>query len=72
MLEIFESRKLLQTVNSVKPAPSFILDTFFANRDENSAEHIDVEIYDGKRKLAPFVAPRIAGKLVESQGKSVS
>jgi len=72
MLEIFESRKLVQSVNSVKAAPSFIVDTFFSNVDTNTAEHIDVEIYDGKRKLAPFVAPRIEGKLMESQGKTVS
>lgn len=72
MLEIFETRKLVQSVNSIKPAPSFIMDTFFSNRDVNNAEHIDVEIYDGKRKLAPFVSPRIAGVLMESAGKTVS
>ena len=72
MLEIFETRKLVQSVNSIKPAPSFIVDSFFANTDVNTAEHIDVEIYDGKRKLAPFVSPRVAGVLMESQGKTVS
>lgn len=72
MLEIFETRKLVQTVNSIKPAPSFIIDSFFANRDVNNAEHIDIELYDGKRKLAPFVSPRVAGVLMKSQGKTVS
>jgi len=72
MLEIFQTRKLVQSVNGIRPAPSFMVDTFFSNVDANTAEHIDVEIYDGKRKLAPFVSPRIEGKLIESQGKSVS
>lgn len=72
MLEIFETRKLAQAVNSVKPAPHFIIDSFFANRNTSTAENIDVEIYDGKRKLAPFVSPKVAGVLMESQGKSVS
>jgi len=72
MLEIFETRKLVQSVNGVKSAPSLIVDTFFSNVNVNTAEHIDVEIYDGKRKLAPFVSPRIRGKLIESQGKTVS
>lgn len=71
-MEVFETRKLVQSVNSIKPAPSFIVDSFFANKDVNTAEHIDVEIYDGKRKLAPFVSPRVAGVLMESQGKTVS
>lgn len=72
MLEIFETRKLVQTVNDVKPAPSFIIDSFFGNKDVNTAEHIDIEIYDGKRKLAPFVSPKVAGVLMESEGKTVS
>jgi hypothetical protein len=70
-MEIFETRKLVQSVNSIKSAPSFIVDTFFKNRASNTAEHIDVEIYDGKRKLAPFVSPKVAGVLMKSQGKTV-
>lgn len=71
MLEIFETRTLVQTVNSIKSSPSFIVDSFFKNRVSNTAEHIDVEIYDGTRKIAPFVSPRVEGVLMKSQGKTV-
>lgn len=70
-INIFETRTLVQSVNSIKPAPSFILDTFFSNVRTEATEAIDVEIYDGKRKLAPFVSPKREGKLVVSEGKSV-
>lgn len=70
-IDIFETRTLIQSVNSIKPAPSFILDTFFANVQTSNTEAIDVEIYDGKRKLAPFVSPKVEGKLIESEGKTV-
>ena len=71
-LPIFESRKLIATVNRVKPATTFITDTFFKRVDVNASENIDVEIRDGKRKLAPFVSPLIEGKLEPSLGKQVT
>lgn len=71
-LPIFESRKLIATANNIKPATTFITDTFFKKVDVNSAENIDVEIRDGKRKLAPFVSPLIEGKLEPSLGKQVT
>lgn len=70
-MEIFETRKLVQTVNEIKSAPSFITDMFFSNRDVNNAENIDVQIKKGTRKIAPFVSPRVAGVLMESEGKTV-
>ena len=70
-VSLFDTRTLIQTVNEIKPAQQFITNTFFGTREVSDAEYLDVEIYKGKRKAAPFVSPMIQGKLIESRGKTV-
>jgi len=70
-VSLFDTRTLTASINDIKPVHTFITSTFFKNRTASAAEYLDVEIYKGKRKAAPFVSPLIEGKLIESKGKSV-
>lgn len=67
-LDLFETRKMLAALEQRKPPRSFLLDTFFSGSETFDTEHVDIDIWKGKRKLAPFVSPKKEGKIVESQG----
>jgi hypothetical protein len=65
----FSSRVLTQTVNQVKPVGNFILKTFFPTDDFSDTKYVDVVIKKGGRKVAPFVSPKLAGKVMKRDGK---
>lgn len=67
-INIYETRTMMQAINLMKPTYTFLRDTFFSNFDTYITEKVDVDIKKGKRKMAPFVAPRIGGKIIERQG----
>lgn len=67
-VDIFEPRTLLEAVEQMLPPRSFLLDTFFASVDQAMTKTVDIDIIKGTRKMAPFVSPRMAGKLVVDQG----
>jgi len=48
--------------------PSFLRDTFFGARDYAATPLIEFDFRRGRRKMAPFVAPLVGGKLMERQG----
>lgn len=50
-----------------QPAP-FILNSFFTAVQTEQSEEIHFDIANGKRRLAPFVSPIVAGQVVASQG----
>ena len=70
-VNLFETRTLTQQVNQMYPIGSFLTDMFFKNVQNPTAEHIDVVIKKGKRRIAPFVSPKVQGKVVTSLGKTV-
>jgi len=70
-MSLFETRTLTQTINQLLPVGNFLTSTFFKNVQEPTGEYIDVVIKKGKRRLAPFVSPKVAGKVITAMGKSV-
>lgn len=61
---IFDTHHLLMAVERLTPAPSFLLNRYFATNpatDIFSTDDVLVEFKDGSKKLAPFVAPRKGG-----------
>lgn len=68
VVNMFETRTMLKAVEEMKPAKTFLRDTFFGDTETFETEHVDIDIIKGKRKVAPFVAPVVAGKVVENQG----
>lgn len=67
-IDIYETRTMLAALEQRIPVYSFLLNTFFPNYETQTTEKIDVDYKKGKRKMAPFVAPRIGGVIMERQG----
>lgn len=66
---LFSTRTMLRMVEQAKRPRRFLLDLFFGGPPENSmSEYVDIDIYNGKRRMAPFVNPKHEGKLVERTG----
>jgi hypothetical protein len=71
-VNIYQTRTMLAAINQVPPVHTFLLDTFFPNVETTVSENVDVDFKKGKRKMAPFVAPRIGGKVIDRQGFKTS
>lgn len=67
-LDIFDTRTMLTALEQRKPPRTFFLNTFFRNTNESNSKYVDIDIFKGKRRLAPFVNPRLGGKVVEKRG----
>ena len=65
---IYQTRTMMKAVILMKPVHTFLRDTFFSNKDTQLTETVDVDIKKGKRPMAPFVAPRIGGVVVDRDG----
>ncbi|MEJ6529591.1 major capsid protein [Exiguobacterium sp. USCH10] len=59
---------LLQAVEQMPPARSFLKDTFFPGEETFLTEEVLLDIRKGNQKMAPFVAPRVGGVTMERQG----
>lgn len=49
------------------PVISFFRDTLFKNRRTFPTKSVDVDFKKGSRALAPFVHPKVGGKVVPEQ-----
>jgi hypothetical protein len=67
-VNIYNTRTMMRAVELLLPPRTFLMDTFFPNFETKVTEEIDVDFKKGKRKMAPFVAPRIGGKVMDRQG----
>lgn len=65
---LYDTRTMLAAVNVMLRPHSFLRDTFFPKTETKIADAVDVDFKKGKRKMAPFVAPRIGGKVMDRQG----
>lgn len=63
----YTTREMLQALEQRKPIHRF-LTNFFPTHNFHVAELLEIDIKKGKRKLAPFVAPRINGEIMEREG----
>lgn len=67
-MDIFSTAVLARVVAEL-PAPApFFLNSFFTGLQTETSEEIHFDIDQGRRRLAPFVSPIVAGKVVRSQG----
>lgn len=70
-MDMFETRTMLPMVNLEEPSGDhvFFKDKYFRDRVNFDTKKVDIDIIGrGARKLAPFVNPRIGGKVVEREG----
>jgi hypothetical protein len=71
-IDIFDTRTMLEAIEQFKRPKSFLRDTFFPAATPVETETVDVDIFKGKRRMAPFCSPLSEGKLVENLGFSTS
>ncbi len=72
MIDIFDTRTMLEAIEQMKRPTNFLRDTFFPAATPVETETVDVDIVKGKRRMAPFCSPLSEGKLVENIGYSTS
>lgn len=70
-ISMFDLRTLLMALEQIKPAQTFFLNTFFTRPPVvATTKIIDVDIVKGKRRIAPFVHPKLPGRIIEREGFS--
>ena len=67
-MNIFNTAVLAQVVPALSSPKPFILNSFFSAIQTETSEEIHFDIDSGSRRLAPFVAPIVAGQVVQSRG----
>ena len=64
----YETKTLLAPFEQGPLVSTFLRDTFFTGREYPPTNLIEFDFRRGRRKMAPFVAPLVGGKLMERQG----
>lgn len=67
-IDLFETRTMLEMLDQRKPVRTWFLTTFFNRTRTFGTEAVDIDIKRGRRRLAPFVNPKRAGKVIEGRG----
>ena len=62
---VYDTNTLIQVVQNLKRAQSFLLDRFFPNLVTSDTEYVSIDVEIGIRRMSPFVSPLVEGKLVE-------
>lgn len=69
-MNLFTTNVLTGVINSLVATPSHLLDTYFPFAQNEQTEEIHFDVIDKTRRLAPFVSPIVAGRVVDAQGYS--
>lgn len=72
MPDLYSTDALLATVEDLTVPGSAMLDAFFGVQETHDTEEIHFDRKDGAKKLAPFVSPLVAGKIMQERGFSTS
>jgi hypothetical protein len=67
-MDLFSTNALTMAINSLVAVPSHLLDTYFPYVQTETSEEIHFDLIDKTRRLAPFVSPVVAGRVVDAQG----
>jgi hypothetical protein len=67
-IDMFDTRTMLAMLDEGKPAHTFLRDRYFADVRTFDTKKVDIDLYKGKRRLAPFVHPKIGGQTVDRTG----
>lgn len=71
MTTTFSTDALVGVVQNLKRAEKWMLDRYFPTESTSDSETINFDVVIGKRRVAPFVSPVAAGKVVASLGREV-
>jgi hypothetical protein len=68
VLPLFETRELVGVMSQLKAPKTFLLDTYFPTIKVHNTKSFDIDIFKGKRRVAPYVKPIAEGKVVDRLG----
>lgn len=67
-LNIYKTQTMLGAVERMLPLRTFFCNTFFPGMQTFVTEDVLLDYRKGKRKMAPYVAPRVGGITMDRQG----
>ena len=67
-ISIFDRREMIAALEIIREPSTFFVKKFFSNENVFDTEHVDIDIYKGKRRVAAYVNPRAQGQVVERVG----
>lgn len=70
-LSLFAARTLTAKVNAIFPADNFLTKKFFGKNIPSKDKYVDIVITKGGKQIAPFVSPKLAGKVLKRNGKKL-
>lgn len=71
-VDIFATRTMLRMLDEAVPATTFLRDRYFSDVVTFPTKTVEIDIRNGRQRIAPFVHPRIGGKMVERGGYKTS
>lgn len=67
-LGTYDTHTLMGVIRTLKPLRTYWLDLLFPSVQTFDTEYIDFDLVDGGRRVAPFVAPSVQGRIMASEG----
>lgn len=69
-MTLYSTKTMLPAVQVMPHVPSFLRETFFPRANDRTfvTERVEFDYKKGRRKMAPFVAPRVGGVTVSREG----
>ena len=67
-MNLYKTYTLLQAIVSMPKTHTFLRDTFFPKMETFITEEVLIDYKKGKRRMAPFVAPRVGGVTIARDG----
>lgn len=69
-MNLYETKTVLAAIEQIKPANKFLRMMFFPEASDQTllSEDVLIDSKKGKRKVAPFVAPKVGGVVVDREG----
>ena len=67
-IELYTPKTLYRVIYEMEPVKTFLRDTFFKNVVTFPTKSVEFDMKKGNRAMAPFVHPKIGGKVIKNQG----
>lgn len=67
-MDIFTTGVLRRVVRELPQPNHFFINSFFREEQTETTEEIHFDVANGRRRIAPFVSPIVAGKVVAANG----
>lgn len=64
----YTTREMMEAIDQTPPVRTFLQKTFFPGEETHVSEKVEFDVRKGKRVMAPFVSPRVGGKVITRQG----